>query len=346
MTTRLRLQPLDEDSIEKEYAYMTNVPADENGFINYCAGLPREGFEAVIRKMKDHARGIGLPEGYVPETHYLLWDGDGIVGWFRLRHYLCDSLRTGAGHIGYSVREDCRGRGYATEGLRLLLKEAENIIPEREAFLRVNKTNPASLKVMLKNGARIAAEDEEHYLTRIPLRTDDRAPVMTSERIDYVRLTPELLDEYLTMVNDAETARMISGLGMSVGKADELLWVAEHRRRGCSLFSMIERETGKFIGNIELFDITEDTATLGICITPAMQGRRFGSESVRRICAYAFEDLGLAKVRLNVFSFNPRAMRCYEGAGFVKTDAQPAPDCAVPGAEEYTMELPKAALRL
>ncbi len=38
----------------------------------------------------------------------------------------------------------------------------------RGRYLRVNKDNIASQKVMLKNGARITGEDSEHFFMRIP----------------------------------------------------------------------------------------------------------------------------------------------------------------------------------
>ena len=57
---------------------------------------------------------------------------------------------------------------YGTEGLRLTLEEARHIVPEEEFYLRVNRDNPASLRVMMKNGGRIAAEDEAKYYVRIP----------------------------------------------------------------------------------------------------------------------------------------------------------------------------------
>ena len=114
------------------------------------------------------AEGTGLPAGYVPETFFFLWDDDTVVGQFRVRHYLCESLRTGAGHIGYFIAKPFRGKGYGTEGLRLVLEEARHIVPEEEFYLRVNRDNPASLRVMMKNGGRIAAEDETKYYVRIP----------------------------------------------------------------------------------------------------------------------------------------------------------------------------------
>ena len=40
-------------------------------------------------------------------------------------------------------------------------------MPEDEFYLRVNRDNPASLKVMQKNGGRIVKEDDGHYYVRI-----------------------------------------------------------------------------------------------------------------------------------------------------------------------------------
>ena len=162
------LKELNLQDAEKEYEYISSVPADENGFFNNCYGAPRENFEtAVLQPLIQQAQGLDLPEGYVPQTHYLLWDDDTIVGWFLLRHYLCPSLVNGAGHIGYSIRKEFRGKGYATTGLRLLLQKAKHVVPETEIHLRVNKNNPASLRVMLKNGGKIHHEDADTYYVRI-----------------------------------------------------------------------------------------------------------------------------------------------------------------------------------
>ena len=42
------------------------------------------------------------------------------------------------------------------------------LVPEDEIYLRVNRDNVASQKVMLKNGAYRAGEDETHFFMRIP----------------------------------------------------------------------------------------------------------------------------------------------------------------------------------
>lgn len=158
--------------MEKEYLFVRDIPADENGFGNSWAGVSREDFaQKALPQMISSSKGENLPEGYVPETFLFLWQDDEIVGQFRIRHCLCESLRNGAGHIGYFIKKECRGKGYGKEGLRLTLEIAKGIVPEEEIYLRVNKDNPASLHIMLWNGGYIHSEDTDHYFVRIKKET-------------------------------------------------------------------------------------------------------------------------------------------------------------------------------
>ncbi|MBQ8537810.1 MAG: GNAT family N-acetyltransferase [Clostridia bacterium] len=158
-----------EDAL-KEYAFIKGLPEDENGFTNPHWGVSEEAFmQTVLPRMLLAPKGIGLPEGYVPETDFFLWEGDQIVGLFRLRHELNDYLRDHAGHVGYGIRQDCRGRGLATLGLKLLIEKARKLIRENEIYLSVNRDNLASLRVQEKNGAYIHHSDEQRHYTRIRL---------------------------------------------------------------------------------------------------------------------------------------------------------------------------------
>ena len=46
-------------------------------------------------------------------------------------------------------------------------------------------------------------------------------------------------------------------------------------------------------------------------------GKGYGSEAMRLVLCYAFHELNLQRVSLDVFSYNPRAIRSYEKCGFV-----------------------------
>lgn len=168
----LYLKEANFQDMEKEYLFVREIPADENGFENSWHGVSREEFEqTALLQMISASKGENLPEGYVPETFLFLWQDDKIVGQFRIRHCLCESLRNGAGHIGYFIKKDCRGKGYGKEGLRLTLQIAKDIIPEEEIYLQVNQDNPASLHVVLGNGGYIHSKDEKTYLLRIKKET-------------------------------------------------------------------------------------------------------------------------------------------------------------------------------
>lgn len=164
----LYLKEINDKDMEREFLFVRDMPVDENGLTNKWNGITREDFEKIaLKEMIAFSKGQDLPDGFVPETFLFLWNDDEIVGQFRIRHYLCESLRTGGGHIGYFIKKECRGKGFAKEGLRLTLSIARTIIPENEIYLRVNKDNPASLKVMLHNGGYIKYEDERKYYVRI-----------------------------------------------------------------------------------------------------------------------------------------------------------------------------------
>ncbi len=164
----LHLKEANFEDVEKEYDFIKNTPKDENGFTNPYFGITREEFENIkLPQIINYSKGIDLPDGFVSETQYFLWDDNTIVGWFRLRHYLNDFLRDGAGHIGYGIGKDYRGKGYASKGLKLTIEKAWQIISEDEIYMSVHKDNPASLQVQKKNGAYIHHEDAKEFYTRI-----------------------------------------------------------------------------------------------------------------------------------------------------------------------------------
>lgn len=156
------------EDVEKEWQFIAAMPEDENGPTNQWPNISREDFEKnALPEIIKYSKGIDMPDWMVAETFLFLWDDDEIVGLFRLRQYLNDALREGSGHIGYGIGKEYRGKGYGTKGLALMLEYGKNIIPEDEFYLRVNKDNSASLKVMQNNGGRIVGENEEKYFVRI-----------------------------------------------------------------------------------------------------------------------------------------------------------------------------------
>ena len=164
----LELRKINLQDIKEQWEYVTALPKDENGLTNPYEGITFEEYEVtVLPELMMYENPVGMPEWFVPETYYYLWDEQVLVGEYRIRHYLTEALKIGAGHIGYSIKKEFRGRGYGSKGLALALELAREIVPEDEIYLRVLKSNIPSFKAISSNGAYIAGEDETHYLMRV-----------------------------------------------------------------------------------------------------------------------------------------------------------------------------------
>ena len=164
----MELVRVQDSDYKKTYELYMTFPENENGYINNVYGYDYDRFLDWIELKRKWSKGEELPEGFVPDTTYVLVDEGKYVGVFNLRHCLNDFLREGPGHIGYCISKIYRGKGYATAGLKLTLDMAKAIGID-EAYLSVHKDNPASLKVQQNNGAYIHHENDKEFFTRIAL---------------------------------------------------------------------------------------------------------------------------------------------------------------------------------
>ncbi|MCW1249978.1 GNAT family N-acetyltransferase [Acaricomes phytoseiuli] len=84
-------------------------------------------------------------------------------------------------------------------------------------------------------------------------------------------------------------------------------------------FSIEKIDDGTLLGHVALWGIdpTIRAASLGIMIGTPHVGQGFGTDTMKIILRFAFEELGLNKIELNVWEYNTRALRTYKSAGFV-----------------------------
>ena len=142
--------------------------------------------------------------------------------------------------------------------------------------------------------------------------------VFESNRIIFVNPTEELINDYLVMVNDIENvARYIGKRRTPYTVEEERAFIQSKIYEKATMYSMIERKSGDFIGNIEFMDVKDSTAELGIAITASKQSLGYGVEAIRRLLQYGFNTLGLDRVFLKVYPENKRAIHVYEKCGFV-----------------------------
>lgn len=141
--------------------------------------------------------------------------------------------------------------------------------------------------------------------------------IFESENINYVRPSFDLVPEYLEMVNDIENvARFIGDRREPLTEKDEIDYIKNKMDNSATMFSMIEKKTNKFIGNIEFFNRVFEEAEWGIVITTKMQNKGYGREALMRSVEYGFNELGLNRIYLSVYADNPRAIHVYEQCGF------------------------------
>ena len=139
------------------------------------------------------------------------------------------------------------------------------------------------------------------------------SPVFESERIVYVRPSFDLVPEYLEMVNDIErVARFIGERREPYTEEEERDYIKDKMDKDATMFSMLEKNTSKFIGNIEFFNRKDDEAEWGIVMTASMQDKGYGKEALRRSIEYGFDELGLSRICLAVYVDNPRAIHVYD----------------------------------
>ena len=153
-----------------------------------------------------------------------------------------------------------------------------------------------------------------------------------SDQISFVAVSECLVNDYLILVNDDEhVGRFIHG---HIGGASEPYtaeqeyeWIRKTLESKAVVFSMLEKRSGEFIGNIELMNPNNYDAELGIALTAAKQNVGYGTEAVSALVSYGFHTLGLKRVFLRTNHDNVRAIHVYKKCGFREYDHTDAQIC-------------------
>ncbi len=84
-------------------------------------------------------------------------------------------------------------------------------------------------------------------------------------------------------------------------------------------YAIVVRESGRLIGSTTFSNLDPDNGSTLFHISIGERdawGEGYGTEAAELMLWLAFERIGLHRVALTVFSFNSRAIRSYEKAGF------------------------------
>lgn len=113
-----------------------------------------------IERLLNPPTTITLPDGSqgeaMPATTLWYVDGDTFLGSLNIRHRLNANLEKVGGHVGYVVRPSAQGQGHASALLAQGLDYIRANLPLGRVLLTVNALNPASIRVIEKNGGAYA----------------------------------------------------------------------------------------------------------------------------------------------------------------------------------------------
>lgn len=133
-------------------------------------------------------------------------------------------------------------------------------------------------------------------------------------------LSPINLDDaekYTEWLNDSEIIQYLSLYPMMIslhGEREGLISLSKGHN-----YAIINLDNDELIGNCGLMDIDNlnRTAEIGVFIgNKQYQNKGYGTEALSLLIDYGFNILNLKNIMLRVYSYNERAIRCYQKVGF------------------------------
>ncbi|MBT2502049.1 GNAT family N-acetyltransferase [Curtobacterium sp. ISL-83] len=144
-------------------------------------------------------------------------------------------------------------------------------------------------------------------------------PTLTTERLTLVQLGPEHLDASFAALDDLDAMRLTGTRGTFTRER-----VRAHLERlpgaGDRADFAITDRSGAYLGEVVLNELEEDDLAMNYRIAlagPSLRGRGYGTEAGRAVVDWGFDVVGLHRISLEVYAFNPAAQRSYAKIGFV-----------------------------
>ena len=148
---------------------------------------------------------------------------------------------------------------------------------------------------------------------RVPILRGELTYLRPAERTD--------IPTFVRWYTDLRTTRTLMFVG-PMGTAFEEAWftqMSEHHGKDRWFFVICRLEDDRPVGSTDLHevDLRNGSASLGIAIgDPDDTGQGYGSDALRTLIAFGFDQLRLERIELDVYDFNDGARRVYERVGF------------------------------
>lgn len=140
--------------------------------------------------------------------------------------------------------------------------------------------------------------------------------IFETDNIMFTKVSIKLLDEYLELVNDKTIQRSTLTKEKEYSKEKELNWIQNVLDNNKLVFSMLDKNTNEFIGNISLDVINDESAEIALSIKSIMQNKGYGKEAIKGLIDYAKVVLHYKSLIAVIFSNNDRSLHCFQKLGF------------------------------
>ena len=79
-------------------------------------------------------------------------------------------------------------------------------------------------------------------------------------------------------------------------------------------------ETGAYIGGCSVndFNTTSQAATVGLWLGLEYQSQGLGTDTLKTLCRFIFDEMNAQKIKLTFFDYNEKGRKVYEKIGFKK----------------------------
>lgn len=141
---------------------------------------------------------------------------------------------------------------------------------------------------------------------------------LVGERIYLSPRNSEDVEKFTEWLNDFETTDYLGRSGILTTLEGEKKYLDENATPEAT-FVIVTLENDKMIGTVSLESINNinRTATLGIFIGDKdYRSKGYGTEAIKLILDYGFNYLNLNNIKLDLMSFNEKALKCYKKCGF------------------------------
>ncbi|MGE5391577.1 MAG: GNAT family N-acetyltransferase [Deltaproteobacteria bacterium] len=139
------------------------------------------------------------------------------------------------------------------------------------------------------------------------------------ERVYLAPMNVEDAPLYVRWLNDPEISVYLNAFSVNIGLEREREFLAQSLKEQRPEFGIRLVEDDRLIGNCGIVNIDNINrkAEIGIFIGERdLLGQGYGREAVMLLLDYGFNILNLNNIYLRPYSFNTRAIRCYEACGF------------------------------